>query len=122
MINGKEVTHRKKSQSHTMDIFLNQLLLENGSIYFLIEEIIYAAGGVLSVFLSVLSICTYRRTGLPKIKYAIGAFALLATFLFYEYLELGFKDVVSTPFTEIFLPSLILASVVFFFLAIVRKR
>ena len=68
-----------------MDLFLNQLQL---GAYVLIEGMIYAAGGILSAILSVLSVSTYRTTGLPKVKYAIGAFALLSAFLFYEYLEI----------------------------------
>jgi hypothetical protein len=102
-----------------MELFINQLLL---GAFRLVETMIYAAGGILSAFLSVLSISTYRSTGLPKVKYAIGAFALLSAFLFYEYLEIQFESVGDNPYTEIILPSLVLASIIFFFLAIVRKR
>jgi hypothetical protein len=102
-----------------MELFINQLLL---GAFRLVETMIYAAGGILSAFLSVLSISTYRSTGLPKVKYAIGAFALLSAFLFYEYLEIQFEIVGDNPYTEIILPSLVLASIIFFFLAIVRKR
>jgi hypothetical protein len=102
-----------------MDLFLNQLLL---GAYRLVEGMIYAAGGILSAILSVLSISTYRSTGLPKVKYAIGAFALLSAFLFYVYLEIQFNNIGNNPYSEIILPSLVLASVMFFFLTIVRKR
>ena len=102
-----------------MDLFLNQLQL---GAYVLIEGMIYAAGGILSAILSVLSVSTYRTTGLPKVKYAIGAFALLSAFLFYEYLEIQFRDIGKNPYSEIILPSLVLASIIFFFLAIVRKK
>jgi len=102
-----------------MDLFLNQLHLGT---YVLIEGMVYAAGGILSAILSVLSLSTYRSTGLPKVKYAIGAFALLSAFLFYEYLEIQFKDIENNPYSEIILPSLVLASIMFFFLAIIRKK
>jgi hypothetical protein len=102
-----------------MELFLNQLLFGP---YRFVEATIYAAGGILAAILSVLSISTYRSTGLPKVKYAIGAFALLSAFLFYEYLEIRFKYIGDNPYTEIVLPSLVLTSIIFFFLAIVRKR
>ena len=58
----------------------------------------------------------------PKVKYTIGAFALLSAFLFYEYLEIQIKGVGDNPYSEIILPALVLASIMFFFLAIVRKN
>jgi hypothetical protein len=83
---------------------------------------VVSTSGILSAILSVLSVSTYQTTGLPKVKYAIGAFALLSAFLFYEYLEIQFRDIGKNPYSEIILPSLVLASIMFFFLAIVRKK
>jgi hypothetical protein len=85
-----------------------------------LEGIIYLSSTVLALLLLALSISAYRNTGIKKIKYAIVAFGLFATFLFYEYLEGVFK------FLEAIYSDLILASITFgililFFLAIIRK-
>ena len=46
----------------------------------------------------------------------------MSAFLFYEYLEIQFENVGDNPYSEIILPALVLASIMFFFLAIVRKK
>ena len=91
-------------------------------IYDTIEGIIYVVGAIFSVTLLALSISAYKNTGLKKIKYAIVAFGLFAFFLLYEYLEHTFKKSFNTPYTDIIIPSMSLAIVVLFFLAIIRKR
>ena len=91
-------------------------------IYDTIEGIIYVIGAIFSVILVALSISAYKNTGLKKVKYAIVAFGLFAFFLLYEYLEHTFKTSFNTPSTDIIIPSMGLAIVVLFFLAIVRKR
>lgn len=90
--------------------------------YDTIEGIIYIIGAIFSVTLLALSISAYKNTGLKKIKYAIVAFGLFAFFLLYEYLEHTFKTSFNTSYTDIIIPSIALAIVVLFFLAIVRKR
>ena len=90
--------------------------------YDTIEGIIYIIGAIFSVTLLALSISAYKNTGIKKIKYAIVAFGLFAFFLLYEYLEHTFKTSFTTPYTDIIIPSIALAIVVLFFLAIVRKR
>ncbi|HYX56682.1 MAG TPA: hypothetical protein VE818_11035 [Nitrososphaeraceae archaeon] len=90
--------------------------------YDTIEGIIYIIGAIFSVTLLALSISAYKNTGLKKIKYAIVAFGLFAFFLLYEYLEHTFKTSFNTPYTDIIIPSMALAIVVLFFLAIVRKK
>jgi len=91
-------------------------------IYNTIEAIIYLIGAIFSIILLALSITAYRNTGLKKIKYAIVAFGLFATFLLYESLEHTFKASFNTSFTDIIIPSMTLAIVVLFFLAIVRRK
>ena len=54
--------------------------------------------GIIWVILSFLSYSTYRIAGLPKVKYAIGAFAFLASFLLYEWLEIQFKNIGDNPY------------------------
>ncbi len=62
------------------------------------------------------------KIGSKKIKYAIVAFGLFAFFLLYEYLEHTFKKSFNIPYTDIIIPSMSLAILDLFFLAIVRKR
>jgi hypothetical protein len=90
--------------------------------YDTIEGIIYVIGTIFSVMLLALSVSAYKNTGLKKIKYAIVAFGLFAVFLLYEYLEHAFKESFNTPYTDIIVPSMSLAILVLFFLAIIRKN
>jgi hypothetical protein len=90
-------------------------------IYDTIEGIIYLIAAIFSIILLALSITAYRNTGLKKIKYAIVAFGLFAAFLLDEYLETTFKASVYILFTDLILPSMTLAVVVLFFLAIIKK-
>ena len=88
-----------------MDLFLNHLQL---GAYVLIEGMIYAAGwNIVGHSIGLCPVSTYRTTGLPKVKYAIGAFALLSAYLFYEYLEIQFRNIGKNPYSEIILPSLV---------------
>jgi len=87
-----------------------------------VEGVIYLSSTVLSLLLLALSISAYRNTGIKKILYAIVAFGLFAFFLLYEYLEHTFKKSFNTPYTDIIIPSMSLAILVLFFLAIIRKR
>ena len=103
-----------------MDIIIGTFV--SIGIYDTIEGIIYVIGAIFSVALLALSISAYKNTGLKKIKYAIVAFGLFAAFLLYEYLENAFKVSFNTPYTDIIEPSMTLAILVLFFLAIIRKN
>jgi hypothetical protein len=70
---------------------------------------------------AVLSVSAYRKTNVQKIKYAIMAFGLFALFLLFEAIEKFFKPIY-TAYTDIFVAPIVLAIVVLFFFAIIRKR
>ena len=74
-----------------------------------IEGIIYLSSTVLALLLLALSISAYRNTGIKKIKYAIGTFALFAAYLFYEYLEGVFEFLEADYSDIIYSPMLVLA-------------
>jgi len=101
--------------------FFGSFLLFQDSLYDIVESSLYIAATGFSIFLMALSISAYRDTGARKIKYAIVAFALFAVFLFYEFLEHSFISIES-PYTDIILPSAVLAIVFLFFLSAVSKR
>jgi ABC-type multidrug transport system permease subunit len=86
-----------------------------------IEGIIYLSSTVLALLLLALSISAYRNTGIKKIKYAIGAFALFAAYLFYEYMEGVFKFLEGT-YSDLVVPSVTFGILILFFLAIIRKN
>ncbi|MGI0033492.1 MAG: hypothetical protein ACRD97_09525 [Nitrososphaeraceae archaeon] len=100
-----------------MDYFFSFIL--QISIYDLMEGMIYVAGGVFSILLLGLSISAYRNSGLKKLLYAISVFALFSIFLFYEYIEHTYRF--DTPITDLVFPSMALAILVLFFLAVVKK-
>jgi hypothetical protein len=101
-----------------MDYF--GLLLLQVKLIDTVEGVIYLSSTVLSLLLLALSISAYRNTGIKKIAYAIAAFALFATFLFYEYLETVFEFLGET-YSDLLLPSMTFGVLVLFFLAIVKK-
>jgi hypothetical protein len=101
--------------------FFGSFLFLQVSLYVIIERSLYIIATGFSILLMALSISAYRETGARKIKYAIIAFALFAVFLFYEYLEHSFMSL-DTPYTDIILPSAVLAIVFLFFLSAVSKR
>jgi ABC-type multidrug transport system permease subunit len=86
-----------------------------------IEGIIYLSSTVLALLLLALSISAYRNTGIKKIKYAIGAFALFAAYLFYEYMEGVFKFL-EAVYSDIILASVTFGVLILFFLAIIKKN
>ena len=84
-----------------------------------IEALLYAAGTVLSAILTALSIFAYRKSGMKKLQYAVIAFSLFCGFLIYENLENLFG--IDNPYTDIIIPSMGLAILVFFFIAVIKK-
>jgi hypothetical protein len=104
---------------HIMD---NITIFGSIGIYNTIEAIIYLIGAIFSIILLALSITAYRNMGLKKIKYAMVAFGLFAAYLLSEYLEITLKPLVATASAEFILPSMTLAIVALFFLAIVKKN
>jgi hypothetical protein len=86
-----------------------------------IESVIQAASGILSILLLALSISAYRKTGLKRIIYAATAFALFAVQLLFDSLGDIF-EILDTGYTSLITPSMTLAILVLFFLAIIQKN
>jgi tetrahydromethanopterin S-methyltransferase subunit D len=97
------------------------LFLHQTGQYNTIEGIIFGIGTAFCIFMLVLSLSAYRKTNVQKIKYAITAFGLFAVFLLYESIEKFFKPKF-TAYTDIFIAPIVLAIVVLFFFAIMKKR
>lgn len=97
------------------------LFLHQTRQYNTIEGIIYGIGTAFCIFMLVLSISAYKKTNVQKIKYAITAFGLFAVFLLYESIEKFLKPKF-TAYTDIFIAPIVLAIVVLFFFAIMKKR
>ncbi len=83
------------------------------------EIILYAGGSILSIVLTVLSISAYLRSGLKNLQYAIIAFSLFSGFLIYENLEHQFEW--DNAYTDIVIPLMGLAILVFFFMAVTKR-
>lgn len=86
----------------------------------MIEMLLYIAGSILSLILVILSIYSYKRSGLKKLIYAVIAFSLFCMFLIYEGLEHFYN--LDNPFTDIVIPSSGLAIIVFFFMAVIKRN
>jgi peptidoglycan/LPS O-acetylase OafA/YrhL len=86
----------------------------------LIEGLLYVVGAIFAALLVTLSFSAYRNTNLKNLSYAVVAFSLFVIFLIYEYVEHQYK--IDTPFTDIIVPSMILAILVLFFLAVIKKN
>ena len=85
----------------------------------ILEVLLYIIATLFAAFLIVLSVSSYIKTGLKKLKYAILAFSLFFGFLIYENLELIFK--IDNPLTDIIIPGMALAILVLFFIAISKR-
>ncbi len=91
-----------------------------------IEFMIIASTIGLSVLLSILSIASYRKTGLGKMVCATAAFALFAVFSSYQYLEENIlegnaQETIDTPITDVTLPAIPLIILTLFFLSLIKK-
>ena len=81
---------------------------------------LYVAGTIFAIILIGLSISAYNNTHLRKLIYAIIAFSLFGTFLFYEYLEHSADF--ESPYADIILPLMCLSVLVLFFLVVINKK
>ena len=77
--------------------------------------------GIFSILLLLLSISSYRKTGLKNILYATGAFGLFAIRLFIEVLEENY-NIWDSYVVGFMSSSMTLAILVLFFLAIVKRN
>ena len=100
-----------------MDIILS--LISQVPVYDLTELILYIVGTLVAAVLIALSVSSYIKTGLIKLKYAIVVFSLFCAFLIYENLEHLFS--LDNPFTDMIIPATGLSILLFFFLAVTRK-
>jgi hypothetical protein len=91
-----------------------------------IELIVIACSIGLAILLSILSISSYKKTGLRKMLYATAAFALFAVFSSYQYLEENMlegnaQESIDSPITDVTLPAIPLIILTLFFLALLKK-
>jgi len=74
-----------------------------------------------SLVLFALSLSAYRNSGLKRILFASGAFALFAIQLFLDYIE-EFFDFLEEDATDIVLSLVTLGILILFFLALVKRK
>lgn len=86
-----------------------------------IEQIIRIAIVAFSLILLGLSISAYRKTAFKGILYAAVAFGLFAVQMLFEYLE-DAANVFSAPANGIIFLGITLVSLMFFFLAVVKRK
>lgn len=86
-----------------------------------IVQVIKIAIAAFSLLLLGLSISAFKRTALKGIIYAAIAFGLFAAQLLFDYLEDAIKSL-EQPFNDVIYYAITLAILVFFFLAIVRRK
>jgi hypothetical protein len=77
--------------------------------------------GIFSILLLLLSISSYRKTGLKNILYAAGAFGLFAIRLFIEVFDENY-DIVDNYLLAFLNSFVTLAILILFFLAIIKKN
>jgi hypothetical protein len=87
----------------------------------LTQNLISLLTGVFSILLLLLSISSYRKTGIKNILYASGAFGLFGIRLFIEVLEENY-NIWDSYFVGFVTSSLTLAILVLFFLAIIKRN
>lgn len=86
-----------------------------------ISGVINLAIMAFSLLLLGLSVIAFKNTGLKKILYAAGAFALFAISLFLEYVEESFDLLKDLDF-DIIGSIITLGILILFFIAIVKRR
>lgn len=89
---------------------------------FQVEGIIKVAIVILAVLLLVLSVSTYRKTGIKKMIFAAAAFSLFAIQLLVEYLEESVFHALDGPYLDIVLATMTLVILIFFLLFIIKKQ
>jgi len=86
-----------------------------------IVQLIKIGIAAFSLLLLGLSISAYRRTAFKGIIYAAIAFGLFAAQLLFDYLEDAI-EALEQPYNDVIYYAMTLAILVFFFLAIVRRK
>lgn len=98
---------------------LSELFLQLGS--FRISDGIELAIVGFSLGLFALSLSAYRNSGMKRILFAAGAFALFAIQLFLDYFEEAL-DLLEDETTDILLAMITLSILILFFLAILKRK
>ncbi|HYY86541.1 MAG TPA: hypothetical protein VE594_05490 [Nitrososphaeraceae archaeon] len=99
---------------------VNLIILPPIGFFDLLEGLLYAGGAVIAALLFTLSLSAYKNSRLKNLLYAVIAFSLFVIFLIYEYVEHTYTF--DTPVTDIVVPSIVLAILVLFFLAIIKRN
>lgn len=86
-----------------------------------IVQLIKIGIAAFSILLLGLSITAYKRTALKGIIYAAIAFGLFAAQLLFDYMEDAIEGL-EQPYNDVIYYAMTLAILVFFFLAIVRRK
>lgn len=86
-----------------------------------IVQLIKIGIAAFSILLLGLSITAYKRTALKGIIYAATAFGLFAAQLLFDYMEDAIEGL-EQPYNDVIYYAMTLAILVFFFLAIVRRK
>lgn len=98
---------------------ISEVFLQTDS--FEISTIVELAIIGLSLGLFALSLSAYRNSGMKRILFAAGAFALFAIQLFLDYIEEVF-NLLDEDITDIILSLITLGILILFFLAIVKRK
>ena len=98
---------------------LSEILLQADAIG--VSDIVEFVIIVFSLGLFALSLSSYRNTGMKRILFAAGAFALFAIQLFFDYLE-EFFNLLEEDTTDILLSMVTLGILILFFMAIVKRK
>ena len=99
---------------------MNLIFLPSISFFDLLEGLLYAGGAIIAALLFTLSLSANKNSRLKNLLYAVIAFSLFVIFLIYEYVEHTYTF--DTPVTDIVVPSIVLAILVLFFLAIINRN
>jgi len=99
---------------------VSRIIFSSIDIFELLEGLVYVGGAVFAALLVALSLSAYRNSRLKNLLYAVVAFSLFVIFLIYEYMEHTYDF--DTPVTDIVVPFMVLAILVLFFLAIIKRN
>ncbi len=98
---------------------LSEIFLQTDS--FDIATVVELAIIAFSLVLFALSVSAYRTSGMKRILFAAGAFALFAIQLFLDYIEEAF-NFLEEDSTDIILSLVTLGILILFFMAIVKRK
>src|SRR5690242_7906435 len=100
-----------------------KIMLQSGiaQTYGISQHLISLLTGIFSVLLLLLSISSYRKTGLKNILYAVGAFGLFAVRLFIDSFD-EIHNILDDNELNLLNSIIILAILILFFLSIVKRN